>query len=278
MAEALNLKEIDVAIKSRNKGYKSRGYRSTENVKFNNISPEVFYSSQWPVKELPFLLYKGVVAVYTVVILLCSVRGFEHALSPRRAWPVWLTNWSYFLLTAYSICSFVIVLYNYVTKYKCTKQSIMKNPPAYIKITWAFYTMAMPLSYLVTVVFFVALYPRKNIDFLPAGDVHTHLMNSVLSTVEILVGALPIRMLHIVYPILLGVVYSIFSVAYWLYDPVGNVIYPGVLDWNRPGKTLGILAFMNFVMAPLIQLTQYALFKARIKVYAKLFHNNFGED
>jgi len=53
------------------------------------------------------------------------------------------------------------------------------------------------------------------------------------------VTARPVRMGHIIYPILVGLSYAAFSLIYWVLggtDEVGNSwIYPHVLSWEKPG-------------------------------------------
>ncbi len=60
---------------------------------------------------------------------------------------------------------------------------------------------------------------------------------------------MPIRLMHGVYPLVLGMFYGLFSYVYWLAGYIGftgnGIIYP-ILNWNKPGYavTACILAML----------------------------------
>jgi hypothetical protein len=54
--------------------------------------------------------------------------------------------------------------------------------------------------------------------------------------VDLLLNAIPVRLLHGIYVVIYGVIYIIFTAIFYA---AGNhaAIYPAVLDWGMPGRT-----------------------------------------
>lgn len=49
-------------------------------------------------------------------------------------------------------------------------------------------------------------------------NVLTHALNSVIMVFDILIVAYPLRLYHVIQPILFGISYGIFSYIYYLFD------------------------------------------------------------
>lgn len=64
-----------------------------------------------------------------------------------------------------------------------------------------------------------------------------HSLAAALVVLDLCLCAIPIRLIHVLYPVLVGIVYSLFSYVFWLSGIQGplNVgqVYPG-LNWSLP--------------------------------------------
>lgn len=89
-----------------------------------------------------------------------------------------------------------------------------------------------------------------------------HAMNSIYVVLNLVLTATPSRLLHFIYPVLFGVVYTAFSVVYHLADGTnvrGQPYIYSVLDWSRPGRTLLMSSISNFLAIPVVHLLLFLL-------------------
>lgn len=139
--------------------------------------------------------------------------------------------------------------------------------PWYFKLTYIIYSIASSASILVTVMFFAFLWPQmhpsKGIDMI---NLQLHGINSVIVIVDLLIHCIPIRLLHAVYLIVYGLIYLVFSAIFYA---AGNhkAIYPNLLDWDSPGKTIGMVFGVAFVGAPIIYIFMYIVHVIKLKLY-----------
>lgn len=136
--------------------------------------------------------------------------------------------------------------------------------PIYFTAVWILYNIASLGSFLVTIVYYAVLWPNRE-DKGPAqlDDIQVHGINSVLILIEHCISAVPIRILHVIYPMIYGLVYVIFSIFLWISDD-NHISYPEVLDWNDPGQSIIILVLIAVVVFPLLQLIFFGIYKLKI--------------
>lgn len=94
-----------------------------------------------------------------------------------------------------------------------------------------------------------------------------HAFNTVYVLLNLCVSAKPIRILHVVYPLLVGVTYMIFSAIYELVGHMGP-IYP-ILDWTKPWRTWIPAFVLALVLLVTVQFALYGIYKLRIYVHQK---------
>ncbi|CAH1784263.1 unnamed protein product [Owenia fusiformis] len=282
---------------------------------------EAFCQAQWQWPLAVFITYRLVVGGY-VLFWLIYTASRHHLANPTQPWPVWLTNWSYFLLTCHMVLAAIIaVAHGFRNRgsycqipgedspeqeshekeglrsqsapedilgfessglTKSDEQSgetvvitpIESSIPWYFALDWLIYTIIANFAIIVTLSYFIFLWPLvskyNNLDVPTIGDLNLHGINSVVIFLEICINGIPVRLLHIIYPTIYGLTYIIFSAIYWSFDPVHNVLYPKILDWNHPGTTLMFLALLAFVVIPVIQLVLFGLFKLKVFISNKL--------
>ena len=111
-----------------------------------------------------------------------------------------------------------------------------------------------------------------------AISVSIHAINTVMAVIEIFSSAISVRILHMIYPMIFGAVYIIFSVIYWAAggkEPYneGNYVYK-ILDYgDEPERAAGAALTMVLVVVPIIHVIVWVLYKLR----EKLCHAEFVE-
>ncbi|XP_041350540.1 uncharacterized protein LOC121369499 [Gigantopelta aegis] len=149
--------------------------------------------------------------------------------------------------------------------------------PWYLNTSWILWNIVSVNAIVVTAIYFGALYNKLQIERGHPGidydNVNVHALNTVFVFADVVVCARPVRLLHVVYPIVYGLVYAIFSILFWSVNH-SNVIYKDVLDWNHAGFTTGVLAVVAFFIMPLLQCCYFALYRLRLFISKKIY----GED
>lgn len=141
----------------------------------------------------------------------------------------------------------------------------------YMKLTWCLADIVYAFGIIVTVIYFGVLFRSIGVTKGFIHDLNMHAFNSVQILIDIVIVARPVRLLHLLYPLLYGICYLIFSVFYWLQDKQNNVLYPGVLDWNKPGQTVLFMALLALIGLPFLQLILFLLFRLRLFIFRKLY-------
>lgn len=148
--------------------------------------------------------------------------------------------------------------------------SFVNRPPWYMCITWVLFSAVSTGAVMVTIVFFAFLFPvMKGASVMSLENVQLHLLNSVIILLENFITGIPCRLLHVVYPILYGLLYLLFSLIYWAVDH-SHVMYP-ILDWNKPGPTVGFVFLIGFVFIPIIYTFFFLLYRLKMSVFHLLY-------
>lgn len=138
--------------------------------------------------------------------------------------------------------------------------------PWYLWPVWILFNVVSAAAVMVTIVFFIFLFPGlPSYPRISLENLQEHLLNSVIIVIEHLVSATPYRLLHVVYPFIYGLIYVFFSVAYWAVDHK-HVMYP-ILDWNKPGPTMGYVLMIGFVFIPILHSLFFAVHKLKMAIH-----------
>ena len=144
----------------------------------------------------------------------------------------------------------------------------------YMKISWFLYETISLSAVIVTVVYFVAIYPQLD-GTNSFEDISVHGINTVLVVFEMIVAAFPVRLLHGIYTIIFGLLYIIFSLIYWSQAPYKNIIYFDMLDWNRPNNAVILVCVLLLVVIPFLQTVVFLLYKCRLRCYRRIYKENY---
>ena len=148
----------------------------------------------------------------------------------------------------------------------------------YLKLSWILWNIVSVDAIMVTAIYFGALYNKLQTERghpgLDYDNFNVHALNTIVVLIDGVVGARPVRFLHVVYPVMYSVVYIMFSVIYWCYDH-SNVLYKGVLDWNKPSFTTGVVVIVTFVLLPVLQCCHFALYRLRLFIYKRIYGTDY---
>ena len=142
-----------------------------------------------------------------------------------------------------------------------------------VQAYWVLGTIIQVFALIVSVVYFGALYQGGGKVWF--YNLNMHAFNSVMIVIDIAVCARPVRILHMLYPLVYGFIYVIFSVVYWSQDPEENVLYENVLDWNKPGVSSGVVIGLTFVGVPLLQIAQFGIYRLRLYLFEKMYNESY---
>ncbi|XP_059153805.1 uncharacterized protein LOC131939495 [Physella acuta] len=161
------------------------------------------------------------------------------------------------------------------------KDSVSLHTKIYFKISWCLSDVVSVSAPIVTIIFFCALYPQMKSTtsgLLDIQNTNVHALNFVFVIIDHMISARPIRLLHCLSPLIYGAIYIVFSVIYWSFDKNRHIIYPGVLDWNKPGVAVPVALGLAVVAIPLLQLAYFGMYRAKCVIHKKLYDCSFNGD
>lgn len=263
---------------------------------FNDVNPFCFVSFQCRLPPILYIIYRLCLPLYTDSCFIWKIavghtesdifksnesaenrtgKGNNPQIHP---WWAFLTYWTYLMLCLYLTWHFVCTLVHLRNRLNCLhpafcQRLLLSSPvPAedlcwYFKISWVLFSIAIVGSILVTLLFFIFLWP----SYIQSGqdkNIHLHVINSFIAGMELLFTAIPLRFWHVVYVLLYGIVYFIFTAIYYW---AGNTtpIYLDVIDWSKPAKTFGILLAICFAI-PILQGFLVGIQKGRVYLCDKI--------
>ncbi|XP_064607160.1 protein rolling stone-like [Liolophura sinensis] len=146
----------------------------------------------------------------------------------------------------------------------------------YVVLIWILFDMANVAVPMVTFMFFVFLWPAiSGSEPISNENLQLHGISCVLMLIDFALSAVPIRLLHMIYPLIYGLIYVVFSAIYWGVDH-SHVMYPGILDWNSPGTTIAMVFAVIAIMCTL-QVMLLGLHKLKLLIYNKIYNTDVYE-
>lgn len=303
---------------------------------FQDTYRERFLTFHWRLPGVVYVFYRLALAAFTLTILIRDIEHFENPNKghPNQIWLVFLTEWTYILLTVYLSYHALVTLAVYnscqglklkllrrmdFTEHKYLFRELYVLPagyhqaivadddpmdivdrsdgnsgpdgnetslsgpeddpmdiversdtiPWYLCLVWFLFNTASVFALVVSVAFWALLAPKIPSSYLLSEkNLQIHLINSVLILLENCLTAVPVRLLHSVYPFIYGLTYIIFALIYWSVDH-NNVIY-FFLDFGKsPGLAAASIVVIGFVLVPLLQLILYGIYRLKLNI----FHN-----
>ncbi|XP_057660389.1 protein rolling stone-like [Diorhabda carinulata] len=203
--------------------------------------PTIFITCQWQKDRtkpnLLYLLYRTIVMLIFFVTWIYSIIVESGA----GKYPIFLTNWGYTGCTIQSLLAFFMlstaVLAIYFQNMVKLHKVVLKLYPIY----WLLNTVTTPTAFAITTVYWSILFDGNSQYRVMNYFVHGN--NSVMMFLDLCMVSHPIRFLHVIYTIVLGLTYVLFTLIYYLAGGTGyggaRYIY-SIVDWSKPSQTIGV--------------------------------------
>ena len=137
-----------------------------------------------------------------------------------------------------------------------------------VKVQWILFYVGINSAIFVTLLFWILVYGLSQ-DItkseLTPGIYHAHGVNAFFAIIDIILTGIPMRALHLVFPVCFGIAYAVFSVIYYSAhgtDAEGNRYVYSALDWSKPGPAIGVL-LLSVVVQSLVYVFMYLVYKLR---------------
>ncbi|CAG9857737.1 unnamed protein product [Phyllotreta striolata] len=239
--------------------------------------PVDFMICQWQFDKtkpnVKYLLYRTSVMLLFVTTWILSLVDDEF----NQKWAIYVTNWGYTICTVEVTLVWAMLVawtWSHRTNREVYKTNALKLYPVY----YLLYTLATPLAFGITTIYWTDYWPRPLLllDFLRHGN------NSIVMLVDLWLVSHRLRYVHVVYPLLLGVVYSLFSYVYYALGGTNREHSPciyGRLNWaEHPYRTalicLGIDSFLGTLHLVVVLSSR---FRRKIEGTCKLFYAGHDE-
>ncbi|XP_050412142.1 protein rolling stone [Patella vulgata] len=257
---------------------------------FGNVDDSRFYMFQFRSPPIVYILYRLFLTLYTMSWLIVTRNGSIDG--GKLGWGVFLTNWTYIVLTIYLTTHLVAAVVYHIYKwrqggsiFRRTEEdvhndyfrddddmSMQESPKVHFYIArivvWVIYNAVSTGALVVTIIFWTSIYPTMPGGPIGNYNLQLHILNSLIIFIEHFVTAVPFRILHFIYPFVYLLLYTIFSAIYWAGDH-SRVIYD-ILDWNKPGPTTGVVLLIGLIVVPLLHFLFYLIYKLRVFAYKRL--------
>ncbi|KAK6642466.1 hypothetical protein RUM43_003968 [Polyplax serrata] len=216
--------------------------------------PEQFTRCHWQKADrvLPlWIVYRVMMASYFLATFLYTVLPIRPDSTDEslKKYPIFLTNWTYILETVYFQLGLIVVSRKaYKENGKISEP--MTSMPWYYRLYWVVYTIVLPGAFVVTTIFWTAVYDPVKFP-MNSGNFIVHGLNSIMLLIELLLVAHPTKILHFYWPLSYAFTYVIFSLIYQLSGGTGvKGIIPiyKILDWRTPLAALGTCAFSTIFL------------------------------
>ncbi|XP_077056034.1 protein rolling stone isoform X2 [Siphateles boraxobius] len=180
--------------------------------------PELLLQPRWDIPPLMWLLYRGFMLVYTVSWLIYIAILFN---TPKFL--IYVSHISYCLMVIYYLVAFCNLAWAFL-KVRCSShrkkrgdssecETLLSPPVASLCLQWFLHSMMGCFSLTVTIVYWTLIHTSDQ-DFLTVFNIHA--INSIQTTVDLLLSSTPVHLAHLFYAMLTGLLYVMFVVVYWL--------------------------------------------------------------
>lgn len=225
-------------------------------------------------------IVRGIFAGYCLGWIIFS--GF-HPANGNEKWFIYLTNWGFTFLTLYFVWATIVCVLHHLRRSSDNAVIQMKTVERggndveggdgqvsdqaemcwYHKGMWVVFNIAANSGILITLLYWTLIFGGKTSGL----DVSTHLINSVFIVTDVLLSAIPVRILHLLYAWFLGLSYLLLTVIFWAAKGTNARNDPYIYSYidynNTPSLSSGIVVAFVLVGQPLIQTLLFGLYKLR---------------
>ncbi|CAH8833828.1 unnamed protein product [Trichobilharzia szidati] len=234
---------------------------------FNHPRPVDFVRSQWEwFAPKYFTIYRVLLAIVLFIWLIWDItrETIKYFDNVGYRWFTYATNWTF---TIFVLLHILLAIYCLIYNIK-----YVNSEPRFYQPIWFLYNLSTTCSLVICLVFWFAL-SRSSLGVFASWQGRVkHSLTGILAITDLCLCAIPVRMLHAIYPFLSGLLYSFFTYFFWLIRGKGaygiGQIYPGI-DWDKPNSA--VLACLCGLMTSIIcHIIVYIIYFIRVKISAKV--------
>merc|ERR1711904_233347 len=180
-------------------------------------------------------------------------------------WFIKLTHWGLLLQTVYFTMSLICTFKGLGVRHLATIKPVPSDEPTPLlpKATWCLQSICLPTSFLIVALYWSLVYKGN----LFAVSVGTHGVNFILQYADHLTSHLPMRLAHMIYPMIFATTFALFSLVY--YEAGGTFedgklpyIYSAI-DWRNPIDTAALSCGLVFMVVPVVWLLFWGPYRCR---------------
>ena len=128
----------------------------------------------------------------------------------------------------------------------------------YQMLQWVLFTIGNEGAFVVLVLYWSLIFHNEKIDGVNAN---THLLNGILSIVDVWVTGLPVNLVHFIYLTIFSTIYSMFAGVYYIASE--NIIYAPLNYKDNAGGAVGLCLLVSFLVLPLLHSAVYVIYLCR---------------
>ncbi|CAG0887997.1 unnamed protein product [Cyprideis torosa] len=234
---------------------------------FDHDHPNDFLRSQWAPEDqlkptLGYVIIRGLLFGY----FLAFTTYFLIDSDPKYYF-IYLTDWVFTVILVDGTVQFLLALWAYVKP----SQEILVMTKV-LTITWILSTITYGAAIVVTIGYWTLVYTesKENEDYQLYTDIVMHGVNSVYVLISMAIEAKPIRLKHVYLVVCWQCLYLLFTIIYYAAggtDADGETAIYNVLDWAKPGETIGFSA-VSLAIVFISHIIVYALYIFRCWIVA----------
>jgi len=242
-----------------------------ENCGCYHEAPDELVKSQWQsrTKSNLFLIYRWLLGIFFTAVVIWSM--YEHATKygPYGYYFIYLTNWGIMLCMTCTVLGAILVTAWHFHP-ELSSRITSGEMPGIFKFYWGLHNCTLILSLIITSLYWSVIYdPEK--DTLDPVNVLTHATNSVFMFLDLIIVAHPVRLFHVIQPMLVGLAYGLFTFVYYAVggtDANGNPYIYEPLDWRNPGFATVLLVIAAFAVI-IFHFMMFWIYRLRSFLYNK---------
>ena len=237
------------------------------------------------------LLYRSAIAAFFTGVIIWS--GFSRPGTNAR-WLIYLSNWSVSFVALYFICAAIVTAIHFKNQRQnrentardqhenhndlkmaaakrdeesssgaCEPRDKLATPMYWFhEAVWVIYNIAAVAAFLVTTSYYILIGGEAN-----AISLIVHAVNSFVMIGDTMLSSIPVRLFHVVYPMLYCTAYCMFTLIYWASG--GASIYPMTDYTGEPVFATVTLLCMFFIALPLCQSLLFGFYCLRVWIKTK---------
>ena len=236
-----------------------------------------------------FVVYRWIIALYFFAWLVPV--GIDDANAGPKFF-IYLTNWAYILFNLYLLVSATAVTLQFVIHHLYDKENLSRGDLHqrrnnlhgknriirvlfgadythevvwYQKVQWLLIAIGLEAAIAISILYWTVVYTSS--DRINGENLNVHLVNGVIALFDICFSGIIIRLLHVVYVVIFGAIYSIFSGVYYAADGTNArhepYIYSAIDYGNELGQALLYIFIITLIFLPLLHIVTYAMYEAR---------------